>query len=148
MVFVIVNTLNNKSVKLLFRMSLIKHKSEENLEAAKILNDNRKFTSSVHCSYYAILQMMKYALSEKCKISYEKQNEKREQDSHLYIRNEILYQLSDPTAKALIKRKFDAARTLRRKADYLEDKIEDEDSLGMYDEAKILINKLKYEFVL
>lgn len=66
-------------------MSLIKHKSEENLEAAKILNNNIKFTSSVHCSYYAILQMMKYVLSAKCDISYEKQNEMREKDSHIYI---------------------------------------------------------------
>lgn len=129
-------------------MSLIKYKAEENLEAAKILNDSRKFTSSVHCSYYAILQIMKYALSEKCNISYEKQNEKREQDSHLYIRDEILFQLRNISVRASIKRKFDVAKALRRKADYLEDKIEDVDSLGMYDDAMALINKLKKEFVL
>ena len=62
-------------------MSLIKYKSEENLEAAKLLNDNKKFTSSVHCSYYAVLQIMKYALNEKCHISYEKQNEPKDKDS-------------------------------------------------------------------
>ncbi|WP_320970674.1 hypothetical protein [Bacteroides nordii] len=129
-------------------MSLIKHKSEENLEAAKILNNNRKFTSSVHCSYYAILQMMKYALSAKCDISYEKQNEMREKDSHIYIRDEVLYQLSNIKVKTSIKRTFDAAKALRKKADYLEAKIEDEDSIGLYEEAEALINKLKKEFVL
>lgn len=129
-------------------MSLIKHKSEENLEAAKILNNNRKFTSSVHCSYYAILQMMKYVLSAKCDISYEKQNEMREKDSHIYIRDEVLYQLSNIKVKTSIKRTFDAAKALRKKADYLEAKIEDEDSIGLYEEAEALINKLKKEFVL
>lgn len=101
-------------------MSLIKYKSEENLEAAKLLNDNKKFTSSVHCSYYAVLQIMKYALNEKCHISYEKQNEPKDKDSHIYIRDEILYQLRSIQTKESIKRSFDAAKALRRKADYLD----------------------------
>lgn len=108
-------------------MSLIKYKSEENLEAAKLLNDNKKFTSSVHCSYYAVLQIMKYALNEKCHISYEKQNEPKDKDSHIYIRDEILYQLRSIQTKESIKRSFDAAKALRRKADYLEDEM----SIGM-----------------
>lgn len=104
--------------------------------------------SSVHCSYYAVLQIMKYALNEKCHISYEKQNEPKDKDSHIYIRDEILYQLRSIQTKESIKRSFDAAKALRRKADYLEDEIEDVDSLGMYEQADALIKKIKKEFVL
>ncbi|MFV0585853.1 hypothetical protein [Bacteroides reticulotermitis] len=129
-------------------MSLIKHKSDENLESAKILNNNKKFASSVHCSYYSILQLMKYALCEKCSIDYDKQNEKREQDSHLYIRDQLLFQLRDTRIKESIKRKFDATKALRRKADYLNENISDIESLDAYDHAEELIKKIKKEFAL
>ncbi len=34
------------------------------MQSAQILINNKQFTSSVHCSYYAVFQYMKYVLAK------------------------------------------------------------------------------------
>lgn len=54
----------------------MKAKSDENIKAAELLIKEKKFASSVHCSYYAYFQMLKYTLHTKLSCDYNKQNSK------------------------------------------------------------------------
>ena len=68
----------------------MKNKALNNLEAAQLLINNSCYTESVHCSYYAVLQYMKYMLNttRTRAIPYEEQEYKGE-DSHERIITEI-----------------------------------------------------------
>jgi hypothetical protein len=58
-----------------FAVSALKNKSEMNLEAAKLLNERYLCAPSIHCAYYSVLQLMKFAVYESMGISYEKQDQ-------------------------------------------------------------------------
>lgn len=69
-------------------MSIIKKKSQENLDSARILIKNKKYNSSVHCSYYACFQMSKYCLNDNDCETYEEQDfytKSSGNDSHNHI---------------------------------------------------------------
>lgn len=57
------------------RVSALKNKSEINLEAAKMLNENFLSAPGAHCAYYSVLQLMKFAVSNSIGISYEMQEQ-------------------------------------------------------------------------
>lgn len=46
-----------------------------NLEAAKLLNERYLCAPSIHCAYYSVLQLMKFAVCDSIGISYEKQDQ-------------------------------------------------------------------------
>lgn len=129
-------------------MSNIRDKSDENIEAAQLLINNGKYTSSVHCSYYGCFQMMKHVLATKCNVEYDVQNSTNGQDSHLFIRDKILNEINDHTSKRNIRSYFDNIKADRRRADYLQDKISDMESLETLDQSKKLIRLLKQQFVI
>jgi HEPN domain. len=54
-------------------MSYLKNKSEINFSSAELLYQNDLYPSSVHCAYYSCVQLMKYIISDKIGINYEKQ---------------------------------------------------------------------------
>jgi hypothetical protein len=56
-------------------VSALKNKSEINLEAARILNERTLYAPSIHCAYYSVLQLMKFAVSDSIGISYEEQDQ-------------------------------------------------------------------------
>ena len=41
----------------------MKTKATNNLNSAQLLINNKQYTTSVHCSYYAVFQSMKYVLA-------------------------------------------------------------------------------------
>ena len=41
----------------------MKTKALDNLASSQLLINNRHYTASVHCSYYAVFQYMKYMLA-------------------------------------------------------------------------------------
>jgi len=53
-------------------MSKLRQKSEFNIEAAKLLIRGTYYASSIHCSYYSCLQLLKYSIKEFFDIDYEK----------------------------------------------------------------------------
>jgi hypothetical protein len=55
-------------------VSALKNKSEINLQAAKLLNEKDFYAPSIHCAYYSVLQLMKFAVCDSIGISYEKQD--------------------------------------------------------------------------
>lgn len=42
----------------------MKSKANDNLKSAQILIDAEQYTTSIHCSYYAVLEYMKYMLAK------------------------------------------------------------------------------------
>jgi uncharacterized protein (UPF0332 family) len=56
-------------------INYIRQNSESNLQAAKILYDNKKYAPSVHCAYYSTFQLMKCVIQDFFKCSFEEQEE-------------------------------------------------------------------------
>jgi uncharacterized protein (UPF0332 family) len=68
----------------------LKAKSLENIEAADLMVEKGFFNSSVHCSYYSCLQLIKLVLFVKANIDFSTQleNSKNYKDgSHVYYLN-------------------------------------------------------------
>lgn len=51
-------------------MSKLKQKSLFNIESAELLISNNLYCSSVHCSYYSCLQLLKFTIKDFFKIDY------------------------------------------------------------------------------
>jgi hypothetical protein len=72
-------------------LSIIYNKSKFNLEAAQLLIENDLYAPSVHCSYFACLQFIKYKLKNIRGITYDDIDENTKGlDSHQYLIREIL----------------------------------------------------------
>lgn len=114
-------------------MSIVKKKSQENLDSAKILIENKKYNSSVHCSYYACFQMSKYCLNKNNVKSYDEQEKETQQcDSHLYIITQVrqflfLHQNSQQrkTDDIDYQQNIESIKRSRKKSDYNAKKIID-----------------------
>ena len=125
----------------------MKAKACENLEAAKILINSKQYTSSIHCSYYAVFQYMKYMLAhiKNDPISYEKQDNQR-QDSHEYIIENIKNKIIKPANAKDFKEGISSLKRYRKIADYTTTNFSMEESLEQKQNAENLIAKLKTYF--
>jgi uncharacterized protein (UPF0332 family) len=128
----------------------MKQKALENLKAAQTLIDTKSYNSSIHCSYYAVLQYMKYMLAQtdNNSLSYRQQESSTSngKDSHEFLIIEIKNRI-DSISKA---RNFcEGIRFLkrnRREADYDQRLFSEMESLECVDDARGLISKLKTYF--
>lgn len=129
----------------------MKSKALDNLKVAQSLIDKKEAcsnTASIHCSYYAVLQYMKYILAHTDNpITYEEQTQQTKcQSSHEYVIFEIKERFSDPNkARDFVH----AVRDLKRDrvdADYSEREFSLDESLECRDQANRLISKLKRYF--
>lgn len=117
--------------------------------SAQILIDNKQFTSSVHCSYYAVFQYMKYMLANTPDrpITFATQDAHSGESSHEYILTEIKNRIN---AKPQMIRTFtQTARLLKSNrvdADYHHKDFSDEESITCRDLANALITNLKTYF--
>lgn len=129
------------------KMPYMKTKAIDNLESAQILLNNKRFTTSVHCSYYAVLEYMKYmlAMTSDRPISYEKQSETK-QDSHEYILCEIQNRISNPKNARNFTAKVRDLKQLRVIADYETKVFSDIEGLDCKSKAEGLIANLKNYF--
>ena len=122
----------------------MKAKALDNLKVAQSLIDKKEAcsnTASIHCSYYAVLQYMKYILAHTDNpITYEEQTQQTKcQSSHEYVIFEIKERFSD----------FKDVRDLKKDrvdADYSEREFSLDESLECRDQANRLISKLKRYF--
>ena len=127
----------------------MKSKVQENLNSAQILINNQHFTASIHCSYYAVLEYMKYMLAntDRNPISFEVQESNSGDSSHEYILGEIIGRI-DHGKKA--KKNFSqGVRFLKKErvdADYTQRKFSDIDALDCKQKAEGLITNLKTYF--
>jgi len=106
-------------------MSYLKQKSEFNLLAAEKLLQHNLYASSVHCSYYACFQLMKFTLKNIYNIDYEKQSEEissSKLNSHGYvigiIKKKIKLNLTDTSEFRYFDRIITDLKMFREESDY------------------------------
>ena len=129
----------------------MKSKALGNLDVAQLLineRDERSCTASIHCSYYAVLQYMKYILAHSNNpITYEEQTQQTKyQSSHEYIIFEIKERFSDPKQARDFAQDVRDLKKDRVAADYSEREFSLDESLECRDQANRLISKLKRYF--
>lgn len=125
----------------------MKNKANSSLKAAQILINNGQYNSSIHCSYYAVFQYMKYILAnlKVRSISYEKQDEKHI-DSHEFIIIEIKNRIKKPNDGKDFAEQARILKSCRKTADYHLESFSQDDSLEQKQSAENLISKLKTYF--
>ncbi len=131
-------------------MSFLKQKSEFNIQSAKELIELTYYAPSVHCSYYASFQFMKYSLQVFRKISYdqiETDCRNSEFSTHVFIINNILQELSSKiTAKfefQNLSRKIKDLKAFRIKSDYHNSQIINEEAKKSLEFSEEIIKTIK-----
>lgn len=128
----------------------MKNKSQQSLEAAQKLINLREplgYTSSIHCSYYAVLQYMKYMLAhtQNAPLSYVQQDNSN-QSSHEYILNEIINRFDSYNESRNFAHLFRFLKRSRIDADYTTKDFTQHESLLCRENAVNAIKKLKRNF--
>lgn len=127
------------------------NKCDLNLRVAHILsqdqNNNDGWTTSIHCSYYAVFQYMKYLLAEKVNnpITYEEQNNQKG-DSHKFILTEIKNRIESSDTARKIRDRVLNLQQQRVEADYKPKIFSQEEALTCKSEADAIIKNLKTLF--
>lgn len=105
-------------------MSRLREKSNINYKSAQLLIDKSYYAPSVHCAYYSVFQLLKYALSFFSGDSYDEISQKislaRNQGSHKYIISGILEYVKRENREDYrnIKRKLTDLKHFRELSDY------------------------------
>ena len=130
----------------------MKTKAIGNLNVAGALinkQEESSCTASIHCSYYAVLQYMKYTLAhtDKEPLSYEEQDEQSKgKSSHEYIIVQIKQRIDRPKAAQELVQTVRELKDMRIDADYSSRQFTVEESLECKQQAEGLIAKLKTYF--
>lgn len=128
----------------------MQNKSSQSLLAAqKLLNEHADYaTQSVHCSYYAVFQYMKYFLAHDSHnpLSYEQQDKLpcENKSSHEVILEEVKHRLNMKPGD--LKKVTESIRDLKQarvRADYYTDIFSEDEALSRKAQAECLISKLK-----
>lgn len=124
----------------------MKKKSHNSLLVAQELINRKGIfcTQSVHCSYYAVLQRMKYVLAnlKNNPIPYDKQTSD-EKSSHEKILDEIKNRINNPKNKRKFAEEFRNLKNERKMADYTDKQFNEEESADCKQRAESLLYKLK-----
>lgn len=130
----------------------MKNKAQGNLVVAQILlNKNTPYCSnaSVHCSYYAVFQYMKYMLATTSNnpIGYREQDESyQNQSSHEALLSDITSRIRNESKARAFRQKVRDLRNYRVTADYQESEISLEEGLDCKQKAENCISNLKEYF--
>ena len=134
------------------KLLTMKAKAIGNLDVAQQLINKKEpcfYTASIHCSYYAVFQYMKYMLAhiENDPISYNQQkNESQDQGSHDYLIDQIKHRIRKPIDARDFAQDVRALKKERVDADYETRVFDLEESLECKQQAEGLISKLKRYF--
>lgn len=128
----------------------MKVKAQNTIEAAQCLINTRKtfaYNASIHCSYYAVLQYMKYILTktERNPLTYEEQNVTNK-STHEFILGEIVNRINNPTYSRTFAEQVRRLKKLRVDADYTRRNFTEDESLDTKQMAASAISKLKQYF--
>lgn len=93
-------------------------KAQENLKAAELLIANAMYASSIHCSYYASLQLSKRKLMESGGLSYEPADQKLKIANRTLIILLFSQQKNCVTDTIKYRHLMCSLKRLRKKADY------------------------------
>ena len=122
-----------------------------NLYMANKLSQDRDtpqgWSTSVHCSYYAVFQYMKYLLAEKAEpiITYDEQNAHEGDSSHKFILEEIKTRIAASSFNEArrIRDRINNLKHSRVEADYRDKVFTIEEALQCKAEADGIIKNLK-----
>lgn len=121
--------------------------------AGKLSQDNgtqQGWTTSVHCSYYAVFQYMKYLLAEKATpaVSYDEQNAHDGEGSHKFILEAIKTRIASKSLNEArrIRDRINNLKHSRVEADYRDKIFTIEEALQCKEEADGIIKNLKHYF--
>lgn len=132
--------------------SHLSNKSIDNLNASNLLISNKLYASSVHCSYYAMLQHMTCKLKDCWNITFTELSNKSKADkknSHEFLIKsslDIVEMNKNSFTKRAIKKQIYDLKTFREESDYHEIEILEVKSIQALDLSKIIIQKLN-EFI-
>jgi len=129
----------------------MKEKSDKSLKAAKALIDTQQvfgYNASIHCSYYAVLQYMKFVLNETDNhpIEYRKQKSEGGESSHKFIIEAIKDRIDNKYQANLLVCEIRDLKNSRQKADYEQTNFTDEAASKCEKQAEIIIKKLNQQF--
>jgi len=119
------------------------------MEAVNILLGNNKLAPSVHCAYYACLQMSKHVLHHFCHIDYAMQDlESKRKGSHFYVSNKTSHELKKIGHFPFVDYNtyYSKLKKLRKKSDYNNEAITDTDANIAKQSAECLLNILNNNF--
>lgn len=137
---------------LLTTKKIMKTKAMGNLKVAQELINQRSphfLNASVHCSYYAVFQYMKYMLAhtDKNPISYIEQKEEcSDKSSHDYVIEQIKNRIGKPADARDFAQGVRDLKKERVDADYDRRVFKEIESIECRDKANGLITKLKTYF--
>lgn len=129
-------------------------KSEENILAAEELISKGYYNSSIHCSYYALFQYMKYILDYCGLCNYAAQNKKTgaknkktgAKGSHDIIWGELNPHINDIVLRFTVDTSFQNLKKQRSVADYKISPVGKVESQKCLNEARDIIEQLKKYF--
>jgi len=130
----------------------MQYKSDRNLAAAQRIidgNDETYCFASVHCSYYAVLQFMKYLLAnvKVNPIPYVDQDAYSDSDSHERILKEVRNRMGqNPKVERSFLQTFNQLRKQRTLADYTTQRYTVLECIEIRDKADGLIKNLTSYF--
>ncbi len=111
-----------------------------------MLIDNYLFAPSVHCSYYALYQKLKYKYVQKKGISYEDLDVEISQDehrgSHRYIMDEYCNFVVDKRERQILRRDIKDLKNLRVDSDYANMQIDISISNNALNKSKKLLREI------
>ena len=132
----------------------MKTKATSSLDAAQVLMDKEEegyYTASIHCSYYAVFQYIKYVLAntDTEPLSYEEQTAQakgKRMGSHDFVIEQIRQRIGDRKAGQKFAHDVRNLKQERVDADYSTRQFTLEESLACKQKAEELITKLKMYF--
>ena len=132
----------------------MKTKATNSLDAAQVLIDKEEegyYTASIHCTYYAVFQYIKYVLAntDTEPLSYEEQTAQakgKRMGSHDFVIEQIRQRIGDRKAGQKFVQATSNLKKKRVDADYSTRQFTLEESLACKQKAEELIAKLKMYF--
>lgn len=126
-------------------------KSNMSMKAASVLASSKSdecWNSSVHCSYYSLLQMMIHLLIDvkNPPLSLDNLLKKSHGDSHNRIKDAILMEIESQNEMVSFSSGFDFMRRMRVKADYRPEHFNQETCLEIKQKSESLRNKVESYF--
>lgn len=107
-------------------MNNLKIKAEENYDAFVMLDENKKYTSSVHCAYYSAYLLSVYSLCTKFGLQYDDiQKDSFGKDSHYFMINGLAEKIRIVKVLDCVDyyKWMSQLKRARKKADYSKDLI-------------------------
>lgn len=111
-------------------MRILLDKSQSNIEAAELLHREEMYASSVHCSYYSSIQLMRHLLFNKFgydDIEFDGRPEVQDKGSHNFLFGFLRTKI-DPKESRSYNIYLQQLKDHRKRADYMQIKILEVDS--------------------